>query len=99
MQFQEFLQSIIGRKSSDAIVWNSMFGSTFRTFDLALDIIDQALHARLHARRRADVARLERERCAEYEAMLARHMRNVSKIWSIMMQLWTVEVLVHNAKG
>jgi hypothetical protein len=48
MKLQELLQGVVCWKALDAIIGNAMLSPALRTLDLPFDIVDQALHARLH---------------------------------------------------
>lgn len=49
MKFQEFLKCKVGGESLDAVVRDSVLGPTLGALDLALHVVHEALHARLHA--------------------------------------------------
>lgn len=51
VQLQEPLQRHVGREALHALVGDAVLGTTLRTFHLPLHVIDEAVHARLHAER------------------------------------------------
>ena len=47
MEFQESLQGVVGGEALDTVVGYPVLRPAFRTLDLALHVVDQALHAGL----------------------------------------------------